>query len=98
MTQSIVLNVCQQLRIHPAEFFGNGRDRRLSKARRVAIKKLKEAGFNNKAIARLIRRNYSTVQYWTHLEYRERRRSYYRNLRAAQKGAESQPQGCHDQS
>jgi hypothetical protein len=81
MSGSIVLEVCRECKVHPAEFFGPGRDRRLSNARRLAIQKLKEAEFNNAAIARLMRRNYSTIQYWLHPEYRERRTGYYRNLR-----------------
>ncbi len=89
MSESIVLTVCRELRVHQNEFFGPGSDRRLTKARRIAIKKLQEAEFNNKAIARLIRRNYSTVQYWLHPEYRKRRTVYFKNLRASRKEAMS---------
>lgn len=85
MTESIVLTVCRELKIHPTEFFGNKRERRLSAARRIAIERLKAAGFNNAAVARLMKRNYSTIQYWLHPEYRERRVGYYRDFRLSKK-------------
>lgn len=81
MQQSIVLQICAQHKVHPVEFFGPGRDRRLSRTRRAAILALKRAGFSNAAVARLIKRNYSTVQYWLHPDYRARRATYFRVLR-----------------
>lgn len=82
-TKSIVLEVCHEYKIQPDEFFGNGRDRRLSNARRIAIMRLKQAGFSNAGVARLMRRSYSTIQYWLFPEYRARRTEYFRRLHAS---------------
>jgi transposase len=85
MTKSIVLEVCREMKIRPADFFGNKRKGRPSTARRIAIERLKEAGFSNAGIARMVKRNYSTIQYWLHPEYRERRVGYFKQLRASRK-------------
>ncbi len=85
MTKSIVLTVCEELGVTAEEFFGRERSPRMTNARRVAVERLHEAGFSYKASARLIRRNYSTVQYWLHPKYREHRVNYYRDRRAAEK-------------
>jgi IS30 family transposase len=79
MTGSIVLNVCAECGVTAEEFFGNGRTRKLADTRKLAISQLREAGFSSRAIARLIRRNYSTIQYWSYPEYRARRKTYYKN-------------------
>lgn len=90
MTKSIVLEVCEQFKIHPVDFFGNCRDPKAVKARRVAIYKLKAAEFSNAAIARLMRRNYSTIQYWLFPNYRVKRAADARALRARKKQSETQ--------
>jgi hypothetical protein len=87
MTKSIVLEVCRELGIQPSDFFGNKRKGQLSVARRLAIERLKEAGLNNRGIASAMKLNYSTIQYWLHPEYRERRTHYFRQLRASRKAA-----------
>lgn len=69
-TNSIVLQVCNEHKIYPAEFFGKGRDKRLTAARREAIQRLSDAGFILTAIARLTKLNISTVRYWTRPKYR----------------------------
>lgn len=78
MTGSIVLNVCAECGISSDEFFGKGRKQPLVDARRKAIVALHDAGFSYLAISHLIRRRYSTVMYWVHPQYRERRISYYK--------------------
>jgi hypothetical protein len=87
MSGSIVLDVCRELRIHPEEFFGPKRDRRLTRARRIAIKRLIASGFSMAGAARMIRRNYSTVRYWMRpnlrAKHNEYARNYWRELRAA---------------
>lgn len=85
MTKSIVLTVCEELGVTADEFFGRERSKRITNARRMAVERLHDAGFSYKAAARLIRRNYSTVQYWLHPDYREHRVNYYRNRRALEK-------------
>lgn len=79
MTESIVLQVCRELKIHPYEFFGSGRDRRLTRARRIAIKRLIAAGFSMAGAARMIRRNYSTVRYWMRPKLKAKHNEYSRN-------------------
>lgn len=74
MTQSIVLTVCREHRVRPDEFFSRRTDRKFVRCRVEAIKRLREAGFSQAGIARMVRREYSTVRYWLHPEYRERRR------------------------
>lgn len=64
MTKSIVLEVCRECEVDPADFFGASRNPKVMGARRIAIEKLHEAGFGYRVIARLVRRDYSTVQYW----------------------------------
>jgi chromosomal replication initiation ATPase DnaA len=87
MSDSIVLQVCRELKIHPDEFFGPKRDRRLTRARRIAIKRLIAAGFNMAGAARMIRRNYSTVRYWMNPKLRaahnERSRNYWKTYHEA---------------
>lgn len=83
MSKSVVLTICEEYGITAEEFFGPRRDWRLTHARRVAIERLVEAGLNGKGIAAAIRRNYSTVQYWLHPEYREQRSAYAAKYHAA---------------
>ncbi len=84
---SIVLEVCRQCKVHPIEFFGRKRDKRLVRCRRIAIAQLQQAGFNNMAVARLMRRSYSNIQYWTHKKYRMKRRKYCRDYMAERMAA-----------
>lgn len=74
MTKSIVLTVCEQHQISPAAFFGKGRTQKLSHARRDAIVALSAAEFGTQAIARLIKRDTSTVIYWLNQTSRDRRK------------------------
>ena len=85
MTKSIVLEVCRELEIEPSDFFGNRRKGQFSVARRLAIERLKEAGLNARGIASAMKRNYSSVQYWLHPEYRIRRLHYFKQLHASRK-------------
>jgi hypothetical protein len=74
MTQSIVLTVCAEYLVSPADFFSHRTDRRFVRCRVEAIRRLRAAGFSQAAIARLVKREYSTVRYWLHPKYRERRK------------------------
>lgn len=82
MNKSIVLTVCEELNITPEDFFGPGRVKRLTHARRVAIQRLHDVGMSYASIASCIRRNYSSVQYWMHAEYREKRSRYFAEYHA----------------
>ncbi len=70
-TNSIVLKVCNEHKIYPAEFFGRGRDKRLTAARREAMRRLRGVGMNHVMIARLLRLNRSSVYYWLNPKSRE---------------------------
>jgi IS30 family transposase len=59
----------------------------LVRCRRIAIARLKAAGFSNRGISRAMKRNYSTIQYWTKPKYREKRREYCRNYMAERMAA-----------
>lgn len=85
MTESIVVAACERYRVKPEDLFAGKRGKKLTKARVLAIAKLREAGFSGKGIARMLRCNYSTIQYWTHASYRQQRSMYYRRLNAERK-------------
>lgn len=76
MNKSIVLTVCAEFGVDPADFFGRCRERELVDARREAIARLTKAGFSMAATARLIRKSYSTVQYWMKPAFRAHRARY----------------------
>ncbi len=82
MTKSIVLTACEEFGVTPEEFFGPARHGKVTHVRRVAIERFVAAGFTLAATARMIRRSYTTVQYWMHAEYRARRTVYYEKYRA----------------
>lgn len=82
MTKSIVHTVCEQWGITEEEFFGYSRQQNLCQARRYAIMQLQAAGLSFRGIAVAMRRNYSTIQYWMHPEYQERRKIYYKKYHA----------------
>lgn len=88
MNPSIVLSVCEQHQVSPAAFFGKGRTKKLSEARRAAIEALASAGFGTHATARLIKRDTSTVIYWLNQSSRDRRRNYIRHYSANARGEE----------
>lgn len=79
---SIINEVCRDLDIDPEDFFGNCRVKRVVAARVLAIARLRAADFSHAAIARMMRREYSAIQYWIHPRYRERRVPYYAALHA----------------
>ncbi len=74
--RAIIRDVMQSRRIGVKDFFGASRMTHLVNARRIAIMRLKKAGFNDAAIARLMKRNYSTVRYWLRPDYRQRSMAY----------------------
>lgn len=88
MTESIVLTVCRECKVHPSEFFGRGKDKRLVRCRRLAIFRLRHAGFSYAGIARVMKRNYSAILYWAHPEYRARRVDYYAKYNADKRSQE----------
>jgi chromosomal replication initiation ATPase DnaA len=85
--KAIIREVMRQFNIGPKDFFGTSRVTHLVNARRDAIRQLTEAGFSLAAIARLTKRHYSTVQYWTHPSYRERQIAYSLNYWREQRAA-----------
>ncbi len=87
-SDSIVIQVCNEHKIYPAEIFGGGRDKRLTDVRREAMRRLSAAGFNMAAIARALRLNYDTVRYWMNDGYREYSRRVARACLARSQKAE----------
>jgi IS30 family transposase len=85
LTESIVLQVCRELKIDPVDFFSRRTAKKLVKARRLAIMRLREAGFSQMGISRMIRRNYSTIRYWTKPGYREKHSKYYAAYNASKR-------------
>ena len=85
MNQSIVLQICERHGIAPELFFSPMRSRKLAACRRDAIVALYGAGFNQRAIGRLIRRDASTVKYWLHPKARKRKLAVMRKRKAWKK-------------
>ena len=84
--RAILKEVMDRRGVGPKDFFGAGRMKHIVLARRTAIKVLKAEGFSSAAIARLMKRNVSTVDYWIKPEYRARSMAYclnYMRVRAA---------------
>ena len=76
MTKYIVITVCEEMGVDSQDFFGRDRSRELVNARREAIVRLIKAGFSMAATARLIKKSYSTVQYWLKPDFRAHRARY----------------------
>ena len=98
MSESIVIQVCRELKIHPVEFFGPKRCRRLTRARRIAIKRLIAAGFSMAGAARMIQRNYSTVRYWMNPKLRQKHNEYARNYWRNHEGRGSQGSNVREEA
>jgi hypothetical protein len=78
---SVVSSVCRKHCITLEEFFGPRRIRKFSLARKEAIERLFAKGMTLAACARLIGRDKSTIAYWLHPEWRERKRASMRRYR-----------------
>lgn len=83
--KDIIKEVLRQRRVKPEEFFGATHLADVVAARRIAARRLSAAGFRVCAIARLMKRNHSTVTYWTRPGYRARRKIYYAAYWAARR-------------
>jgi chromosomal replication initiation ATPase DnaA len=85
--REIIKTVMADHGIGPKDFFGKSRVRHLVRARAAAIKQMREAGMSNSTIGRIMKRDYSTVRYWAHPEYRRRRLAYGLAYHAALRAA-----------
>lgn len=74
--REIIKEVMEKRRVGPKDFFGTNRMPHVLRARAAAIKQMREAGMSQAAIGRIMKRSYSTIQYWVHPEYRQRHRAY----------------------
>ena len=85
--QEIIDRIMAERRVGPKDFFSRTRLPHAVKARRDAIKALKAAGMSNADVARLMRRDPSTVSYWAAPGRRARRKAdglaYWHSYRAA---------------
>lgn len=60
----IISSVLAKHRVDPLDFFSTSRDCDLTEARRDAARQLSEAGFTHTRIAKLLRRDRSTIDYY----------------------------------
>jgi transposase len=74
---TIIEAVCKLHGITPAEFYGRSTTKRIVAARKDAIDALRVKNLSVDAIARIMRRNRSTIQYWVYPGIHERRITNY---------------------
>jgi hypothetical protein len=91
MRREIIAAVLGKYELTPEEFFGRGRSRCYTVARRDAAKQLSAAGFSVVAISRIIKRNRSTIDHYLY-DYVGKKRDRARILGALRKA----PQGVTD--
>ncbi len=90
--RAIIRGVCAHFRIEPADFFGKRRHPCLVHARHIAIQQMTAAGMRQAAIARLMKRDHSTIRYWqAHDEMAARRRTYFATYHAMRKTSRTPP-------
>jgi hypothetical protein len=80
--QGIVASVMAKHMIGAKDFYGVSQVVHLVKARRAAIMQLSAAGFKVPMIAKVMRRDRSTVRYWLRPDCRSRRVNYANAKRA----------------
>jgi hypothetical protein len=71
-----ILDALMKYQIDADEFFSRTIIAAAVEARREVIEKLAAAGLNNRAVARIVKRNVCTVRYWRNPNIREYRRVY----------------------
>jgi hypothetical protein len=74
--QEIVNAVMAKHRVGPKDFFGPSRFAHVVAARRAATLRLQADGMRVPMIARVMRRDRSSVRYWLRPDYREHRLIY----------------------
>lgn len=72
-TGSIALDVCRELNITLEELRGGCRRQDVVDARKIAIFRFKAAGFNNRAISRMLSVHYDTIRYWVNPDNRAKK-------------------------
>ena len=77
--KSIIRDVLSEHQICADDFFGLRRDKHLTLARTDAAKRLHAAGYDWSSMARIMKRNHSTVRYYVLSSHRDRKRQYYRD-------------------
>jgi len=75
--KAIIKGVLLDRDITADEFFGRGAEREIVRARVEAIQRMSAAGMTNAAIARLVKRDHTTVGYWLRPERRAHRKAYH---------------------
>jgi chromosomal replication initiation ATPase DnaA len=85
--REIIKTVMADRGIGPKDFFGKSRVPHLVRARAAAMKRMRDAGMSKATIGRVMKRDYSTVRYWTQPEYRRRRLAYGLAYHAALRAA-----------
>lgn len=94
MSQSIIHEACDAYGVDPEDFFSSEvKLTEIVACRIYAIARLRAEGFSKAATARVMRRHYDTIRYWTAKPgILETKRSYARARWHRMKG-----QACHDQ-
>jgi chromosomal replication initiation ATPase DnaA len=76
--REIIKAVMEKHGVGPKDFFGATKLSHIVEARRVAMKQMLAVGMTKRAIGRVMKRNHTTVSYWTCPGQRDRRRDYYK--------------------
>jgi hypothetical protein len=77
--KAIIKAILREHHVSADDFFGSGHARFVVYARVDAIQRMNDLGMNGHAIARIMKRNHSTIFYWLRPEYRARRKKYYQD-------------------
>lgn len=75
--KAIIKDVLLDRDLTADEFFGRSAVREIVRARVEAIQRMNAAGMTNAAIARLMRRDHTTISYWLRADRRAFRKAYH---------------------
>lgn len=76
--RDIIKDVMKNAGVGPKDFFGRTRLAHVVAARCLAIARMRAAGIGVAATARVMRRNSSTISYWTTPGVRQWKMAYYK--------------------
>lgn len=75
--KEIIASVLARTGVSENGFFGPGREPAQTAARAMAIREMDQIGMSTSAIARIVRRDRTSVRYWQRDEVRQERSAYY---------------------
>jgi chromosomal replication initiation ATPase DnaA len=82
--QQIIHDVMVKYKIGEKDFFGRDRSSKMARARGVAARRLRAAGFSVTLISRLIRRDRTTISYHLYPKIKARKRANYMAARSTE--------------